>query len=510
MAQIQSPETFVNGQQVTDTRLNNHVNGALLLPGAITDQTLLASNTLATGDQFIVNDVSASALRKVDAESVLNSGLPITTSAVTGSAGADISITPAATYKLNVAGNLAATGNLAITGTTTITGALTASSDATVSGKLTLSSTGAVKIPTGTTAERPATPATGDIRYNTTTSNAEIYNGTAWEEVGGGPFDATGGNIVIAPDTTVVSGVSFTSANGYQVTVNSIGHTVHPGQTIRFTTAIAGYSGEFTVYEKDANSFKFFMTTIATPNSGTGDYQKAGNFKCHIFTSTGTFKAGPKDGYVEVLCIGGGGGGVYGSFDLGGSCGGVAYVSRYKVEQNEEITVSVGAGGLGDSGSGAVGGNGGSSTFDTIIAYGGNGSNLNGADFVGSSGGNNIGDSGSGQGDIDVIGRNGAGYGSKNTNYYEWSEDSVFYTHITGVLTRYCAGGIGKNFETWDESGDGTQVSVAPTSGIRFEMGGWKLPSAKGTDAKPNTGSGGGAGGNGGSGIVIVRYPYWI
>ena len=46
----------------------------------------------------------------------------------------------------------------------------------------TFSSTGtsALKLPVGTTAQRPVTPVVGMIRYNSTTSLVEVYNGTAW------------------------------------------------------------------------------------------------------------------------------------------------------------------------------------------------------------------------------------------------------------------------------------------------------------------------------------------
>jgi hypothetical protein len=41
------------------------------------------------------------------------------------------------------------------------------------------SSTGGLFLPVGTTAQRP-TPATGQIRFNSTTNAVEVYNGTAW------------------------------------------------------------------------------------------------------------------------------------------------------------------------------------------------------------------------------------------------------------------------------------------------------------------------------------------
>lgn len=67
---------------------------------------------------------------------------------------------------------------LAVTGTAAVTGALTATLDST------FSSTGALIISKGTTGQRP-TAASGMLRFNTTTTEFEGYNGTAWASVGG-------------------------------------------------------------------------------------------------------------------------------------------------------------------------------------------------------------------------------------------------------------------------------------------------------------------------------------
>lgn len=48
------------------------------------------------------------------------------------------------------------------------------------SGVLTVSGTGALVLPTGTTAQQPGSPAAGSIRLNTTTSTLEYYSGSAW------------------------------------------------------------------------------------------------------------------------------------------------------------------------------------------------------------------------------------------------------------------------------------------------------------------------------------------
>jgi len=91
------------------------------------------------------------------------------------------------TGTVTTSGNLTLGGTLnlssppAIGGTTPAGGAfttLTASSDPS------FTSTGAVQLPSGTTAQQP-TGVAGKLRFNTTTSQFEGYNGTTWASVGG-------------------------------------------------------------------------------------------------------------------------------------------------------------------------------------------------------------------------------------------------------------------------------------------------------------------------------------
>jgi hypothetical protein len=46
-----------------------------------------------------------------------------------------------------------------------------------------VTATGAYTLPVGTTAQRPGTPATGMLRYNTTLSKTEFYNGSSWSQL---------------------------------------------------------------------------------------------------------------------------------------------------------------------------------------------------------------------------------------------------------------------------------------------------------------------------------------
>jgi hypothetical protein len=50
----------------------------------------------------------------------------------------------------------------------------------------TFTDTGALGVPAGTQAERPGTPASGQIRFNADVNEFEGYNGTQWDSIGGG------------------------------------------------------------------------------------------------------------------------------------------------------------------------------------------------------------------------------------------------------------------------------------------------------------------------------------
>ena len=95
-------------------------------------------------------------------------------SVVGGAAGSNTQI------QFNNSGALGASSNLTWNGTAlAVTGALTATADST------FSSTGALTISKGNTSERPGSPASGMLRFNTQTTEFEGYNGTAWASVGG-------------------------------------------------------------------------------------------------------------------------------------------------------------------------------------------------------------------------------------------------------------------------------------------------------------------------------------
>jgi len=93
---------------------------------------------------------------------------------------------------------------------------------ATFTGDVIHNYTTALQIPVGTTAQRPGSPSTGDFRFNSTTTSAEIYNGSEFTAVGGGAGATGGGNdeVFFESDTNVTTNYTITSGKN--------AHTVSP------------------------------------------------------------------------------------------------------------------------------------------------------------------------------------------------------------------------------------------------------------------------------------------
>ena len=99
---------------------------------------------------------------------------------------------------------------------------LAALAGSTFTGAVVHNYTSALKIPVGTTAQRPGSPATGELRFNSTLGSAEIYNGSAFAAVGGGAgaTGAGGDEVFFESDTNVTTNYTLTSGKN--------AHTVSP------------------------------------------------------------------------------------------------------------------------------------------------------------------------------------------------------------------------------------------------------------------------------------------
>jgi hypothetical protein len=141
--------------------------------------------------------------------------------------------------------------------TPTFTGAVTCSStlsvagDTTMAGNLAVNSTGQIKLPNGSTAQRSATPAVGSIRYNTSLQQFEGYS--------------TYSGQTISSITRVTTTATLTTASAHNLTT---------GTFVTVSGAVpVEYNGTFSITVVDAVSFTYTMLTTPSGSASTvGSY----------------------------------------------------------------------------------------------------------------------------------------------------------------------------------------------------------------------------------------------
>lgn len=146
---------------------------------------------------------------------LVSSSATITGGTINGTAIGGSTAAAGSFTSLAASGNTALTGNLSVDGNTTLGNA---SSDtitlnaatATIPNNLTFSGTGTIRLPNGTTAERPS-PTAGMIRYNTTEASFEGYAAGAWGSIGGGATGAGGDQVFYENELTVTTSYTLTT-----------------------------------------------------------------------------------------------------------------------------------------------------------------------------------------------------------------------------------------------------------------------------------------------------------
>jgi hypothetical protein len=330
-------------------------------------------------------------------------------------------------------------------------------------------------LPKGPTSARPASPAAGLVRFNTTFKQIEYYNGTFWFTLNGTASTvATGGTITDVGGYRVhvftSSGV-FTALQGLAVDVLVVGGGGAGGMHTTTNANGGGGGGGVVSQAGQAVAAGSITVTVGAGGAGVGAGSRVG-------------PNGQNSAFGALVAIGGGGGGSTGAGpgQNGGSGGGgasLAYPAYGSATQPA-------AGGLGNRGglgnytwTGGGGGAAGTAGSDGLPCAGclpGNGgrgfaSDISGAIQYYGGGGGGAGNSSERAGD----GWDGGGRGFGTTTYYAYN---VYLREVNATT-----------------HGSGTPDAVPNTRG-----GG-----GGGSYWSPNVGwtSGSGAGG---SGIVIVRY----
>jgi len=260
--------------------------------------------------------------------------------------------------------------------------------------------TGSVNLPKGTTAQRPASPITSMIRYNTTQSAYEVYTGSAWVPLATTAYSYSADYLVIAGGG---NGGNFTSGGAGGMLTGT--QTLTPG-TVYTATVGAGGGNNSTI---TATSFTT-ITAIGGGNSG-GNGGSGGGSSNNNSGGTGTAGQGNNGGMgvTDGLTYNSGGGGG-GAGSAGGNSTGpaghsgnggsglassitgssVTYAGGGGGGADSRAAITAGAAGSGGGGAGgSAGGNGGNGTANTGGGAGGAG--YNGSSFgTGGTGGSGV------------------------------------------------------------------------------------------------------------------------
>lgn len=155
---------------------------------------------------------------------------------------------------------------------TTLSASGTADLNGTVNmaGDVNMNGTGAVKIPVGTTAQRP-TPATGDLRFNSTLGKPEVYNGTAWGSVGGGATGGGSDEVFFENSPNVTTSYTITTGKNAQMVGPLVVGFVGTGSISGTTLTISAVSsGALAVGATITGTGVTAGTTITAFGTGTG------------------------------------------------------------------------------------------------------------------------------------------------------------------------------------------------------------------------------------------------
>ena len=139
-------------------------------------------------------------------------------------------------------------------------------------GDVSFTSTGFLLIPNGTTAQRPASPAAGEIRYNSSLSQYEGYSGSAWNNLGSG---AAGSNTQVQYNSSgALAGSSALNFNGTTLATTTLQSTnLSDGTNSTSTTnAIQGSAKAWVNFNGSTAAIRASYNVSSVTRSAAGTY----------------------------------------------------------------------------------------------------------------------------------------------------------------------------------------------------------------------------------------------
>jgi hypothetical protein len=339
------------------------------------------------------------------------------------------------------------------------------------------SSTGYFDLPSGTTAQRPASPGAGMIRHNTTTGYIEYYDAPTSQWVGIGAFQASGGS-----ENTYTDGGTNYKSHAF---TTSGTFTVAAGVKSVDVLIIGGGGGGGPRGGGGGAGGMQTQTVTVTPGTYTVTIG-AGGAQSTDSSSGGTAYSGSSSSGLGYTSSGGGAGGTFTANGQSGGSGGGAGRDG-------------GSGGAGTSGQGNTGGN--STTAGCSGSAGGGGKGSR-APNPGETGGPTNGSTPQNE-------RGGNG-GTAATNTYR-TGSAVYYAGGGGGsagcpaadATSFGLGGGTSTTANKGGAGDGAVYGVRVNTAATANTGGG---GGGGSDGAGSFGGGAHTGAPGGSGIVVIRY----
>ena len=322
------------------------------------------------------------------------------------------------------------------------------------------SATGAALLPTGTTAQRPASPTTGMVRFNTDLNYLEEYRDNTWLALSN-VFAAEGGTV--------------TTIGGYKIhtfTSSGIFNVLSGSKTVEYLV-VAGGGGGGAAHAGGGGAGGYIAAFNTLSVGSVAITVGAGGAGCPGANYTFARGEAGSNSVVFALAtaIGGGGGGSRTDNNSGFAAGGSGGSGGGGGGLDSGLGPYPASGGTGTSGQGS---NGGTGIGGGQQACGGGGGGANAA------------------GQNATSGQGGAGGAGKT-----WVNGSAYAGGGGGGAYQATVAGVGG---TGGGGRGGGGVTISGTAGTANTGGG-------GGGGNSSGGIGGNAGFNGGSGIVIIRYP---
>jgi len=208
-------------------------------------------------------------------------------------------------------------------------------------GDIVMGGTGALKLPNGTTAQRP-TAATGQIRFNNTTTEFEGYNGSAW---GGLASGVPVGTILAHAANTPPSG--FLECNGSAISRSTYATLF---STISTTFGVGDGSSTFALPDLRGQFIRGWANNGSTDASRVFGSTQTDQNKNHTHTTDSTSLTGSVGNISQSYRIDGTASGVFtkggnANARLFGNNGGEAQCGSFSMDATHSHTIASSGGG---------------------------------------------------------------------------------------------------------------------------------------------------------------------